>query len=261
MGDTAAAERRDPFRLDDRCVLVTGASRGIGAAIAEACAHAGADVAIGYASGADEADEVVARIEAAGRRGVAIAADLADGAQARGLVEQAGTALGRLDGLVNNAGIMPSTDFADIPVDEWDLVLATNLTAMFHTCQAVLPGMLERQRGAIVNISSRLGQIGWAPVTHYSVAKAGVLALTKSLARGYGQQGVRTNAIAPGVTNTRMGRSVMSGEVGEQRRRELPLGRFAEPEDVATAAVFLLSDASGTFLGQTLNPNCGGYMP
>jgi 3-oxoacyl-[acyl-carrier protein] reductase len=255
------ARGTDPFRLDGRVVVVTGGNRGIGAAVALLAAERGADVAIGYLSEADTAEELAGRVTGLGRRCELLKADVSDSAQARGFIARAEEAFGRIDGLVNNAGIMPSSAFLDIRDADWDAVIRTNLYSMFYCSQAVLPGMLERGDGRIVNVSSRLGQIGWAPVTHYAVAKAGVLALTKSLARAYGQQGIRVNAVAPGVTNTEMGRSVMSGEVGEQRRRELPLGRFAEPEEVANAVVFLLSDASATFLGQTLNPNCGGFMP
>jgi 3-oxoacyl-[acyl-carrier protein] reductase len=168
---------------------------------------------------------------------------------------------GRLDGLVNNAGIMPQSPFLELAEAEGELVLRTDLTAAFACSQAALPGMLERGRGSIVMISSRLGQIGFAGVAHYSAAKAGLIALAKSIAREFGAQGVRANAVAPGVTVTDMGAQVMEGEVGRRRMAELPLGRFAQPDEVAAAVVFLLSDASATFLGQTLNPNCGGYMP
>lgn len=262
VGDTSPdPAARDRFRLDGQVVVVTGGNRGIGAAVALMAAQLGADVAIGFHTDEARAEQVVDDIRALGRQADLFKADLSVSAEARSLIADVEGAFGRIDGLVNNAGIMPSSDFLDITDDDWDLVLRTNLYSMFACCQAVLPGMLERGSGRIVNVSSRLAQIGWAPVSHYSVAKAGVLALTKSLARAYGQQGVRVNAVAPGVTNTEMGRTVMSGEVGEQRRRELPLGRFAEPEDVASAVVFLLSEASATFVGQTLNPNCGGYMP
>jgi 3-oxoacyl-[acyl-carrier protein] reductase len=121
--------------------------------------------------------------------------------------------------------------------------------------------MLRSGGGSIVNIASRLGQVGWADVAHYASAKAGAIALAKSLSRAYGQQGLRVNTVAPGVTNTAMGRSVMDGEVGRRRMAELPLGRFGEPEEVADAVIFLLSDASSLFLGQTLGPNSGGLMP
>jgi 3-oxoacyl-[acyl-carrier protein] reductase len=140
-------------------------------------------------------------------------------------------------------------------------VLRTDLGSAFACSQAAIPGMLRRGQGSIVMISSRLGQIGFAGVAHYSAAKAGMIALAKSLSREFGARGVRANAVAPGVTVTAMGASVMDGEVGRRRMAELPLGRFATPEEVAAPVIFLLSDASATFLGQTLNPNCGGFMP
>lgn len=242
-------------------MLVTGGNRGIGAAVAVGAAGVGADVAVGYLRGEGEAAEVVARVREGGGEAEAFAADLADRGQARGLVRAVEERFGRVDGLVNNAGIMPTTPFLQISDAEWDAVLATDLSAAFACCQAVLPGMVARESGAIVNVASRLGQIGMAGVAHYAAAKAGLIALTKSLAREFGQQGIRVNAVAPGVTNTAMGRTVMDGEVGARRRAELPLGRFGEPEEVAAAVVFLLSDASALFLGQTLNPNSGGYMP
>jgi 3-oxoacyl-[acyl-carrier protein] reductase len=121
--------------------------------------------------------------------------------------------------------------------------------------------MLERGGGTIVNIASRLGLVGWPGVAHYASAKAGLVALAKSISREFGQRGIRANCVAPGVTNTDMGRTVMEGEVGRRRMAELPLGRFGEPDEVADCVVFLLSDASSLLLGQTLNPNSGGLMP
>lgn len=257
----AAPDAVGVYGLQGRVVLVTGGNRGIGAAVALAAAAVGADVAIGYRDRTEDADDVVRRIEALGRSCAVYPADIADGRAARAMVADAERDFGRIDGLVNNAGIMPSSPFLDMAADEWDTVIRTNLSSAFHTCQAVIPGMLFRGGGAIVNVASRLGQVGWPGVPHYAAAKAGLIALTKSLAREFGQRGVRANVVAPGVTNTEMGHTVMDGEVGRRRMAELPLGRFAEPEDVANAVVFLLSDASATFIGQTLNPNCGGYMP
>jgi 3-oxoacyl-[acyl-carrier protein] reductase len=247
--------------LTGRLVLVTGASRGIGAAIALRAARAGADVAIGYKEHDGEAEAVADRVRALGRRTATFAADLADTAQARAMVARVQDELGPIHGLVNNAGIMPESSFLEISDAEWNEVLATDLTAAFACSQAVLPGMLERGSGSIVMISSRLGQIGFAGVAHYSVAKAGMIALAKSLAREFGPRGIRANAVAPGVVVTDMGAQVMHGEVGRRRMAELPLGRFGTPPEIAEAAVFLLSDAASLFLGQTLNPNCGGYMP
>jgi 3-oxoacyl-[acyl-carrier protein] reductase len=247
--------------LSGRLVLVTGASRGIGAAIALGAARAGADVAVAYHEQAAEAEAVAEQVRALGGRSATFAADLSDAAQARAMVARVEDELGPVHGLVNNAGIMPESAFLEISDDEWNRVLSTDLTGAFACSQAVLPGMLERGSGSIVMISSRLGQIGFAGVAHYSAAKAGLIALAKSLAREFGPRGIRANAIAPGVVVTDMGAQVMNGEVGRKRMAELPLGRFGKPEEIADVAVFLLSDASSLFLGQTLNPNCGGFMP
>lgn len=247
--------------LAGRSILVTGASRGIGAATAVRAALHGADIAIGYLDRQDEAEAVASRIQELGRRVVTLAADLTRPAEARRLVAEARAGLGTLDGLVNNAGIMPETPFLEIDDEEWDRVIATDLTAAFHTCRAALPAMVDRGSGVIVNISSRLGQIGWAGVAHYAAAKAGVLGLTKSLAREFGPRGIRVNAVAPGATVTAMTSDIVDSEAGERRLAELPAGRFAQPEDVAAAVVFLLSDDAAMFHGQTLGPNGGGFMP
>jgi 3-oxoacyl-[acyl-carrier protein] reductase len=247
--------------LKGKAVLVTGAGRGIGRAVALAAARAGADVAVGGHQEMDEANAVVREIKALGGDADTRSADVSDSGSARGLVAWAIERFGRLDGLVNNAGIMPSTPFLQITDEEWDLVFRSDLYSMFYCSQAAIPAMLRSGGGSIVNIASRLGQVGWADVAHYASAKAGAIALAKSLSRAYGQQGLRVNTVAPGVTNTAMGRSVMDGEVGRRRMAELPLGRFGEPEEVADAVIFLLSDASSLFLGQTLGPNSGGLMP
>lgn len=247
-------------RLSGRRILITGGNRGIGAATALRVAGEGADVAIGYLDRRDDAAGVVGRIESVGRHAVALRADVSRGADARRLVRQAEEALGRLDGLVNNAGIMPETPFLDIEEAEWRRVMDTNLTAAFHTSQAALPGMLERGSGVIVNVSSRLGQIGLAGVSHYATAKAGLIGLTKSLAREFGPRGVRVNAVAPGVTITDMTAHLVDSEDGSRRLADTPAGRFAQPEDVAAAVAFLMSHDAAMFHGQTLNPNGGSFM-
>jgi 3-oxoacyl-[acyl-carrier protein] reductase len=251
----------DPGSLRGRLVLVTGASRGIGAAIALRAARSGADVAVAYHEHSGQAEGVAEQVRALGSRAETFAADLSDPAQARAMVARVQETLGPVHGLVNNAGIMPESPFLEISDAEWNQVLSTDLTAAFACSQAVLPGMLERGAGSIVMISSRLGQIGFAGVAHYAAAKAAMIALAKSLAREFGPQGIRANAIAPGVVVTDMGAQVMDGEVGRKRMAELPLGRFGTAEEIAESAVFLLSDASSLFLGQTLNPNGGGFMP
>jgi 3-oxoacyl-[acyl-carrier protein] reductase len=261
MSEAVPAPAVPDGSLSGRLVLVTGASRGIGRAIALRAARAGADVAVAYHEHAAEAQAVADEIRNLGGRSATFAADLSDAAQAREMVATVERELGPIEGLVNNAGIMPESPFLEISDAEWNQVIKTDLTAAFACSQAALPGMLERGSGSIVMISSRLGQIGFAGVAHYAVAKAGLIALAKSIAREFGPQGVRANAIAPGVVVTDMGSQVMDGEVGRRRLAELPVGRFGRPEEIAETAVFLLSDASSLFFGQTLNPNGGGYMP
>ena len=247
--------------LENRVVLVTGGSRGIGAAIAVSAASAGASVAVGYVNQHDMAAAVVDRIVSGGGSAEAIRADVSDPAQARQLVADTERRFGRIDGLVNCAGIMPTSPLLEMSDEEWDLVIATNLSGPVHTSKAALAGMVERGAGSIVMISSRLGQMGWPDLAHYSASKAGLLGLTKSLSREFGPKGVRVNAVAPGFTITDMTRDIVDTEDGRQRLAALPATRFPEPEDVAAAVVFLLSDAAEAFHGQTLNPNGGGYMP
>lgn len=247
--------------LTGQVILVTGASRGIGAAIAVACAEAGADVAVGYLEHEEAAVGTVALVEEAGGKAEAYRADVTDPDQVEAMVGKALDRFGRIDGLVNNAGVMPESAALDMSVEEWRQVIDVDLTGPFLCSRAVAPTMLEHGHGSIVMVSSRLGQIGFAGVAHYSAAKAGVLGLTKALAREWGPLGIRVNAVAPGVTITEMAADVMEGEVGKKRLAELPAGRFARPEEVAASVVFLLSDAASLYYGQTLCPNGGGHMP
>jgi 3-oxoacyl-[acyl-carrier protein] reductase len=250
----------DDHSLAGQVVLVTGGSRGIGAATAKAAAEAGAAIAIGYREDVNAASLVVESIRGIGGVAEAFRADVSDPAEANQLITSVEGSFGKIDGLVNNAGIMPSSPLVEMSDDEWDAVLRTNLYGPFYCSRAALPGMVQRGRGSIVMISSRLGQIGWPELAHYSAAKAGLLGLTKSMAREYGPQGVRVNAVAPGFTITDMTRDIVDTESGRRRLAELPSRRFPEPENVAAAVVFLLTDAAALFHGQTLNPNGGGFM-
>ncbi len=247
--------------LADRVVLVTGSSRGIGAEVAVKAAAEGAIVAVHYNRSADAAQRTLERVRAAGAEGDCFPADIADGGQAERLVEQVIDRFGRVDGLVNNAGLTQVGPFLEIDPAEWEEIIRTDLTAAFHTSRAVLPSMVERGDGAIVNIASRLAQMGIAETAAYSAAKAGLLGLTRSLAREFGPRGIRINAVAPGVTITEMTTDLVDSEAGKQRLRDMALGRFGRADEVAEAVVFLLSDRASLFLGQTLNPNAGGYMP
>ena len=252
---------RAALALAGRVVLVTGSSRGIGAEVATKAGAEGARVAVHYHQSAEGAQATLARVRAAGAEAEAFAADLGDGRQARELVERVIARFGRVDGLVNNAGRTLVGPFLETGPDEWDEVIRTDLTAAYHTCHAALPSMVERGSGTIVNIASRLGQMGIAETAAYSAAKAGLIGLTRALAREFGPRGIRVNAVAPGVTITEMTTDLVDSEEGRRRLRDMPLGRFGRADEVADAVIFLLSDASALFLGQTLNPNAGGYMP
>jgi 3-oxoacyl-[acyl-carrier protein] reductase len=247
--------------LAGRVVLVTGSSRGIGAEVVAKAAAEGASVAVHHRRSADDARRTVERARRAGAEAESFAADIADGREAEALVGRVIERFGRIDGLVNNAGLTLVKPFLETQPAEWDAVIRTDLTAAFHTSRAVLPSMLEQGGGTIVNIASRLGQIGVAETAAYSAAKAGLIGLTRALAREFGPRGIRVNAVAPGVTVTAMTTDLVDSEEGRSRLRDMALGRFGRADEVADAVIFLLSDASSLFLGQTLNPNAGGYMP
>ncbi|MFV0254236.1 MAG: SDR family NAD(P)-dependent oxidoreductase [Beutenbergiaceae bacterium] len=247
--------------LTGRVIVVTGGGRGMGRSTVLAAARAGADVAFSYHESEPAARALVQEVQALGTRVQAYPCDLRDTGQVRRFIAAVESDFGRIDGLVNNAGIMPESAFLEITQTEWDEVIATDLTGAFVATQAALPGMLANGGGNIVFVSSRLALVGLPGVAHYTAAKAGLIALAKSISREFGQQGIRANTVAPGVTNTDMGRTVMEGEVGRKRMAELPLGRFGEPEEVAQTILFLLSDASSLLIGQTLHPNAGGLMP
>lgn len=248
-------------RLAGRVVLVTGSSRGIGAEVAVKAAAEGALVAVHYHRSAGGAQGTLERVRNAGAEAESFAADIGDGRQAEDLVARVIAHFGRVDALVNNAGRTLVGPFLEIEPAEWDEVIRTDLTAAYHTCRAALPSMVEQGSGAIVNIASRLGQVGVVNTAAYSAAKAGLIGLTRALASEFGPRGIRVNAVAPGVTVTEMTMDLVDSEEGRRRLRDMPLGRFGRADEVADTVIFLLSDASSLFLGQTLNPNAGGYMP
>ena len=246
-------------KLDGRVALVTGASRGIGAAIARAFGREGARVAVNYHRSPAKAAEVVAAIEAAGSTALAVQADVADGPAVRAMVERAVAGLGPIDVLVNNAGIADATPLDQMSEDVWDRLIATNLRSVFLCTRAVLPAMLARGRGKIISVTSQLGQKGMPNHTHYAAAKAGVIGFTRALAREVGPRGIHVNAIAPGPIETDL-----MGPVTDEFRREksaiFALRRLGLPEEVAPTAVFLASDDSSYYAGQTLCPNGGDIM-
>jgi 3-oxoacyl-[acyl-carrier protein] reductase len=246
--------------LSERVVLVTGGARGIGASVALEAARAGARVGIGYRTSRDAAERVVAEIRAAGGVADAFPGDLSEKGQVREVVSQVERRLGRIDGLVNSAAIMSTREFLATDEAEWERVIRNDLYAVVFICQAVLPGMIERGRGAIVNVTSRLASAGSADAAPYAAAKAAVVSLTRSLAHAYGPRGVRVNAVSPGTTLTDMGRHVIESAVGRDRMTRIPIRRFVEPSEVTAAVIFLLSDAAAGFAGQTLHVNGGELM-
>jgi 3-oxoacyl-[acyl-carrier protein] reductase len=237
--------------LDGRIALITGASRGIGRACALELAAAGAAIGVNYRSDAKGAAAVVGEIEAAGGRAVALGADVADAEEAHALVARCEEELGEIDALVCNAGITRDNLIARISAQDFDDVIATNLGGAFHVCQAAARRMLRRRRGAIVTMSSIVGIHGNAGQTNYSASKAGLIGLTKSLAKEIGSRGVRVNCIAPGYIATEL-TDVLPEGAREALLSSTPLGRLGEPEDVARCVRFLVSDASGFVTGAVL---------
>jgi 3-oxoacyl-[acyl-carrier protein] reductase len=228
--------------LEGKTALVTGASRGIGRAIALELARAGATITVAYRSEADAAAEVAA--ETGGR---AVQADVSDPVQARCLVEEAGD----LELLVNNAGVTRDGLLARMPDEDWRTVLETNLSGMFYTCRAAARGMMKRRAGSIVNVSSIVGLRGNPGQTNYAAAKAGIVGFTKSLARELGVRGVRANVVAPGYVTTAL-TDVLPEEARAAMLANTPLGRLGDPEDVARAVRFLCSDEAAFITGDVL---------
>jgi 3-oxoacyl-[acyl-carrier protein] reductase len=241
-------------KLLGKVAIVTGGARGIGGEIAAAFAAEGADVAIADVLAEDVAEPVLSAIAAAGRRSLLVRTDVSDEQQVRAMVDTVHAELGDVDVLVNDAGTFGQFFFHELPVEEWDRVLGVNLRGVFLCTRFVLPRMLERGRGNVINVASQLGQIGGVEMVHYSASKAGVIGFTKALAREVSTKGIRVNAIAPGPILTEM----MAQETEEwaaQKLSELPIGRFGEVHEVAPTAVFLASDDSSYYVGQTLCPN------
>jgi 3-oxoacyl-[acyl-carrier protein] reductase len=228
--------------LEGKTALVTGASRGIGRAVAVELAGAGASVVVGYRSGREEAEALAQEIS-----GRAVQADVSEPAEAARLVEEAGD----LDILVNNAGLTRDGVLARMSDDDWRVVLETNLSAVFYTCRAVTRGMMRRRAGSIVNMSSIVGVHGNWGQANYAASKAGIVGFTKSLAQELGSRGVRANVVAPGYVKTQL-----TDVIPEDARAKMldltPLGRLGDPEDVAGAVRFLCSDEAAFITGVVL---------
>jgi 3-oxoacyl-[acyl-carrier protein] reductase len=233
--------------------IVTGAGSGIGRAIAVQLAAEGYKVLVNDFR-TEAAEAVAAEIG-----GQACGGDVSNEADVAAMVAKAEISFGPVTHLINNAGHVHQGRFTELKVEEFDRMIAVHLRGTFLCTQAVLKGMLARGQGVIVNIASQLGQIGGIELVHYSAAKAGIIGLTKALAREVSAQGVRVNAVAPGPINTPLVRS-LSADWQRAKAAELPLGRFGEPEEVAATVAFLCSPAASLFVGQTLGPNSGDVM-
>lgn len=239
--------------------LVTGASKGIGAACARALAADGFDVAIGYASDAEGAGTTAAAVRALGRRASVHAADVADEEQAGAMVAAAEEELGPLDAVVLNAGITRDGLAVRMSAEDWSAVIDTNLSGAFYTARPALRGMLRRRAGSIVAVSSVVGITGNAGQANYAAAKAGMIGMVRALAREAGPRGVRVNAVAPGYITTDM-TAGLSDAQRDGLLAQTPLGRLGEPEDVAAAVAFLCSGAAGFVTGSVLSVDGGLAM-
>jgi 3-oxoacyl-[acyl-carrier protein] reductase len=241
-----------------RVALVTGAGSGIGRAIAEKLAKNGERVVVNDLNGAT-AEEVVARIKESGGEAVAAPGDVSDPEAVQQIMAAAREAYGPPEILVNNAGFLQQKRFVDLTVEDFDRMIAVHLRGTFLCTHAVLPDMLSRGQGIVINMASQLGQIGGVELCHYSSAKAGIIGLTKALAREVSAQGIRVNAVAPGPINTELVLG-LSEDWRRAKAAELPLGRFGEPHEVAETVAFLASDGATLYVGQTLGPNSGDVM-
>ena len=238
--------------LEGKVALVTGSSRGIGRAIAEALAARGAKVIVNYRSSPEAAEEVIRAIEEKGGSAVAVQADVSDFSAAQDLVKAAIDTYGQIDILVNNAGTTEDTLLMTMKEEQWDSVIDTNLKSVFNCCKAAARPMVRRKQGGrIINISSVSGLVGQAGQTNYAASKAGIIGFTKSLAKELGSRNITVNAVAPGFVLTDL-TADLSEDLVEQTLAFIPLGRWGELEEIAHVVAFLASDQSSYITGQVI---------
>jgi NAD(P)-dependent dehydrogenase (short-subunit alcohol dehydrogenase family) len=247
--------------LAGKVALITGAGRGFGLAIAERFAEAGADLALNYRASKDACDALAARVREQGQRAIALQADISDAPAVDAMVEQVIGEFGRVDVLVNNAGMMYLAPFVETDEAVWRAEMEVNVFGTMRVTRAVLPHMIAERSGKIVNLSSQLALIGWDRAAVYAGGKGFILTWSKSLAREVGRYNINVNVIGPGSIITDMNREVYpTPEAVERRAAELPLRRLGSPRDVAECALFLATDAGGFLTGQMLGPNGGNVM-
>ncbi len=242
-----------------KTAFITGASRGIGRAIALALAEDGMNIVINYAGNDEAAAATKADVEALGARVMLAKGNVADKETAEAMIAKTVEEFGGIDVLVNNAGITRDTLVRRMKEEDWDAVINTNLKGVFLMTQAVAGYMMKQRSGAIVNMSSVVGVIGNVGQANYAAAKAGVIGLTKANAKEFASRGIRVNAVAPGFINTDM-TAVLSDKIIDALVAQIPLGRMGEPEDIAAAVRFLVSDSAKYITGQVLNVNGGMAM-
>jgi 3-oxoacyl-[acyl-carrier protein] reductase len=247
------------MNLSGKSAIVTGASRGIGRAIAIDLAARGACVVVNYNSSEAAAQEVLSAITAAGGQAVIARGDVSKPEDANALVKVATDAYGKVDILVNNAGTTRDTLLMTMKEEDWDVVIDTDLKSVYHCCKAVVRPMIRQRSGRIVNIASVVGLAGQAGQANYAAAKAGVIGFTKSLAREVGSRGITVNAVAPGFVPTAL-TDVLTAEQKENAIKMTPLGRFGKPEEVAYAVSFLASDEAAFITGAVLSVDGGLVM-
>ena len=244
------------MQIEGKVAFVTGASRGIGRAIALTLAEAGADVAVNYAGNAAAAEEVAAEIRKMGRRALILQGDVSQTEAAASMLDAVVAEFGRCDILVNNAGITRDGLLMRMKEEDWDAVLNTNLKGVFNCTKAALKYMMKQRAGKIVNIASVVGIMGNAGQANYAAAKAGCIGFTKSVAKEVASRGITVNAVAPGLIATDM-TSILPEKVIEEMAAGIPLKRAGQPVDVAKAVLFLVSDDAAYITGQTLNVDGG----
>ena len=247
------------MNFKDKTVLVTGGSRGIGAAIALSFAEKGADIALNYAGSVQGAEETAAKIRELGVECKTYQADVSDLNQVEEMIKKAEEDFGGIDILVNNAGVTRDTLFMRMKEEDWDKVIDTNLKGVFNCSKSVIRGMIKKRSGKIINITSVVALSGNIGQTNYSASKAGVIGFTKSLAQELGSRNIQINAVAPGYIETSMTESIPQN-IKDELIKKIPSGRIGSPGDVANTVIFLASENADYITGQVISVNGGLYM-